>query len=166
MGYVDEGGYLFITGRIKEQYKLENGKYVVPSPLEEQLKLSPYVANVMVYGDNKPHNVALVVANVPALAKWAQAERVQLPSDVDAMLADERVRGLLAREIARTSATFKPYETIADFALIGADFTVENGMLTPKQSLRRRRVIDTYGHLFEQLYAKAKAKKAQASPSP
>ncbi len=50
MGFVDDDGYLFITGRIKEQYKLENGKYVVPSPLEEELKLSPFIANVMMTG--------------------------------------------------------------------------------------------------------------------
>ena len=52
MGYIDDDGFLFITGRIKEQYKLENGKYVVPAPLEEQLKLSPYIVNVMVHGAN------------------------------------------------------------------------------------------------------------------
>ena len=71
MGYLDEDGFLYITGRIKEQYKLENGKYVVPTPLEEQLKLSPFIANVMVYGDNKPYNVALIVPDVEALKAWA-----------------------------------------------------------------------------------------------
>jgi|HubBroStandDraft_1064217.scaffolds.fasta_scaffold17369_3 long-chain acyl-CoA synthetase len=156
MGYLDAGGYLFITGRIKEQYKLENGKYVVPSPLEEQLKLSPYIANTMIYGDNRPYNVALVVANVPALAKWAQAEHLHLPAETDALLSDARVRALFAREIARCSASFKSYEAIIDFALIGTDFTTDNGMLTPKQSLRRRRVLDAYGALFDQLYAKAR----------
>jgi long-chain acyl-CoA synthetase len=162
MGYLDAGGYLFITGRIKEQYKLENGKYVVPSPLEEQLKLSPYIANAMVYGDNRPHNVALVVANVPALAKWAQAEHLQLPTDTVELLADSRVRALFAREIARCGASFKSYEGIVDFALIGTDFSIENGMLTPKQSLRRRRVFETYGALFAELYVKAKERRDAA----
>jgi len=163
MGYLDAAGFLFITGRIKEQYKLENGKYVVPSPLEEQLKLSPYVANVMIYGDNRPYNVALVVANVPALAKWAQAERLNLPTEVDAMLSDERVRSIFVREIARCSASFKAYESIVDFALIGTDFSTENGMLTPKQSLRRRRVLDAYASLFDQLYVRSKDKSRRAT---
>ena len=52
MGYLDADGYLYVTGRIKEQYKLENGKYVIPSPLEEQLKLSPLIANVLIHGHN------------------------------------------------------------------------------------------------------------------
>lgn len=159
MGYLDAGGYLFITGRIKEQYKLENGKYVVPSPLEEQLKLSPYIANTMVYGDNRPHNVALVVANIPALAKWAHAEHLDLPTETADLLSDPRVRALFASEIARCSASFKSYETIVDFALIGTDFSTDNGMLTPKQSLRRGRVLDAYGSLFDDLYAKAKEKR-------
>jgi long-chain acyl-CoA synthetase len=166
MGYLDAGGYLFITGRIKEQYKLENGRYVVPSPLEEQLKLSPYIANAMIYGDNRPHNVALVVANVPALAKWAQAEHLHLPADTAELLSDARVRALFAREIARCSASFKSYETIVDFALIGTDFSTDNGMLTPKQSLRRRRVFDAYGSLFDDLYAKARDKSHRAAERP
>src|SRR6516165_8744635 len=72
LGYVDEDGLLYITGRIKEQYKLENGKYVMPSPLEEELKLSPYIANVMLHGHNKPFNVALVVPDATAVERWAK----------------------------------------------------------------------------------------------
>ncbi len=60
MGYLDDDGYLFITGRIKEQYKLENGKYVVPSPLEEELKLSLHRERDALRRE-PPHNVALVV---------------------------------------------------------------------------------------------------------
>src|SRR5690606_10266852 len=64
MGYLDSDGYLYITGRIKEQYKLENGKYVVPTQLEEAIKLSPFVANIMVHGANKPFNVAVIVPDL------------------------------------------------------------------------------------------------------
>ena len=153
MGYVDPHGFLFITGRIKEQYKLENGKYVVPTPLEEQLKLSPYVVNAMVYGDNRPFNVALVVANVDAVRKWGETHAATLPGDVAALLTDERVRALFKNEIDKHSAAFKGFEAIRDFALITEDFTTDNGMLTPSLKLKRRKVIETYGTIIDRVYA-------------
>ncbi len=155
-GFIDAQGFLYITGRIKEQYKLENGKYVVPTPLEEQLKLSPYVLNVMVYGDNKPYNVALIVANVPAVRKWAEASQMHLPGSDDAVLADLRVRGLFEREIGTFAAAFKGYEGIRDFTLIAHDFTVEGGFLTPSLKVKRRKVLEVYGPLIEKMYAQGK----------
>jgi long-chain acyl-CoA synthetase len=165
MGYVDAQGYVFITGRIKEQYKLENGKYVVPTPLEESLKLSPYVLNAMVYGDNRPHNVALIVANVPAVRKWAEEHSIAVSSDVDALLRDERVKALYRKEIAEQSNAFKGFESVKDFALIATDFTTDNGMLTPKQSLKRAKVFETYRAVFDALYAKKAEPRAAAAAS-
>jgi long-chain acyl-CoA synthetase len=156
MGYVDTQGYVFLTGRIKEQYKLENGRYVVPTPLEDKLKLSQYVLNAMVYGANRPYNVAIVVANVSAVRKWAEQHSIAVSADVDALLRDERVKALFRKEIAEQSGDFKGYESVQDFALIANDFTTDNGMLTPKLSLRRRQVVEAYQPLIEQLYAKKK----------
>jgi long-chain acyl-CoA synthetase len=153
MGYLDAHGYLYITGRIKEQYKLENGKYVVPTPLEESLKLSPFVANVMVYGDNKPYNVALVVANVDAVKDWA-AQNGVAAAGVDALLQEPRVRDLFKGEIEKYSREFKGFESVQDFALIATDFTTENGMLTPSMKLKRRKVMEEHGKAIEDIYAK------------
>jgi long-chain acyl-CoA synthetase len=163
MGYVDPLGYVFITGRIKEQYKLENGKYVVPTPLEEALKLSPYVANVMVYGDNRPFNVALVVANVPAVRKWAETMHLRLPNEDQALLKDEKVRALFKDEIEEHAKAFKGFESVRDFALIGTDFTTDNGMLTPSLKLKRRKVVETFGALLDALYTKTKQEPRAAS---
>jgi long-chain acyl-CoA synthetase len=163
MGYIDPQGYLFITGRIKEQYKLENGKYVVPTPLEESIKLSPYVANVMVYGDNRPYNVALVAVSVGAIRKWAETTHIRLPNDDDGVLKDERVRALMKAEIEKQGTDFKGFEAVRDFALIAADFTTENGMLTPSLKLKRRKVVETYSAVIEQLYAKTKTEKRPAA---
>jgi long-chain acyl-CoA synthetase len=160
MGYVDPHGFLYITGRIKEQYKLENGKYVVPTPLEEQIKLSPYVANVMVYGDNRPYNVAIVVANLPVIQKWAAEHATTLPHDPDAALKDDRVRTLIKGEIEKYGSGFKGFESIQDFVLIASDFTTDNGMLTPSLKLKRRKVLETYGSALEQLYAKRKGERS------
>ena len=162
MGYIDPQGFLFITGRIKEQYKLENGKYVVPTPIEEALKLSPYVANAMVYGDNRPYNVALVVVDVSAVRRWAETEHVRLPNDVEGLLKDDRVRALFKAEIDKHGAAFKGFEAIREFALIAADFTTDNGMLTPSLKLKRRKVVETFSTLLEQMYSKAKAQASQA----
>ena len=162
MGYIDPHGFLFITGRIKEQYKLENGKYVVPTPIEEALKLSPYVANAMVYGDNRPYNVALLVVDVPAVRRWAETEHLRLPYDEEGVLKDERVRALFKAEIEKHGAAFKGFEAIREFALIAVDFTTHNGMLTPSLKLKRRKVVETYGALFEQMYAKSKQQRPGA----
>jgi long-chain acyl-CoA synthetase len=154
MASIDADGFVTITGRLKEQYKLENGKYVVPTPLEEQLKLSPFVANAMVYGDNRPYNVALVVPNADAIQKWAADKHLTLPREPQALISDERVKALVKTEIDKQNAAFKGFESIRDFALIADDFTTDNGMLTPKMSIKRRKVIETYGALLERVYAK------------
>ena len=148
LGHLDDEGYLFITGRIKEQYKLENGKYVVPSPLEERLKLSPYIANVFVYGDNRPYNVALVVPDLAALKTHAhQAGRE--PGDP---LHDPEVGELIRSELESHSAGFKGYERPRRFALALEDFTTANGLLTPTLKLKRRAVLERYRAELEALY--------------
>jgi long-chain acyl-CoA synthetase len=148
MGYVDEDGYLYITGRIKEQYKLETGKYVVPSPLEEQLKLSPYITNIMLHGANKPHNVALVVLDLANLGKWAEREGLKLGDPTH----DPQVRDLIKAELEKYGKDFRSYEKPKNFALISDDFSTENGMLTPKMSVRRNKVLASYQAALDALY--------------
>ena len=149
MGHIDEDGFLFITGRIKEQYKLENGKYTVPSPLEEELKLSPYITNVMLYGENKPYNVAVVVPDVQSLERWAKHEHHTLGD----LRSDPRVRALLQAELDKYSAHFKGYERPKRLLDVLEDFTVENGVLTPSLKIKRREVVKRYGPQIEALYA-------------
>jgi long-chain acyl-CoA synthetase len=160
MGRIDDDGFVYITGRLKEQYKLENGKYVVPTPLEEQIKLSPYVLNVMVHGDNKPYNVALVVANMDAVKKWA-ADNGVTDSDPEKLLANAKVRALFKKELDHYGEKFKGFEGVKDFALIPEDFTPENGMLTPSLKVKRRKVFERYEPVIEALYAKKKEKEPE-----
>jgi long-chain acyl-CoA synthetase len=149
MGFVDEEGFLKLTGRIKEQYKLETGKYVVPSPLEEELKLSPFIANMMIHGANKPHNVALVVLQLDAVERWAKEHQVNAASLVDA----PEVKKLILEELAKYSGELKSYERVKNVALIAEDFTAENGLLTPKMSLKRRNIAAKYADILESLYS-------------
>jgi long-chain acyl-CoA synthetase len=149
MGYMDEEGFVYITGRIKEQYKLENGKYVVPSPLEEELKLSPYIANVMIHGANHPHNVALVVPDMEVLTKWAEECGCDISGGID---NNEHVQKLMHEELHKHTATFKGYEKPRSFMLVTEDFTTENGMLTPTLKLKRRNVLKKYEEKLEALF--------------
>jgi long-chain acyl-CoA synthetase len=151
LGHVDGDGFLYITGRIKEQYKLENGKYVMPSPLEEELKLSPYLANIMLFGDGRPFNVALVVVAEEPVRAWAEHQGLKLGPD---LTADERVRELIRNEIKTRSAQFMGYEKPREVAFVSEDFTVENGLLTPTLKLKRRDVVERYKERIEELYAK------------
>ena len=151
LGCIDEQGFLHITGRIKERYKLENGKYVAPVPLEEKLKLSPYIVNVMVYGADRPYNVALVVPDFEALGTWASAQGIPT-SDPKVLVQDARVYALMQEEITQVSVGFRSFDKIRKFVLIPDDFTVENDMLTPSLKIKRRVIMARYGAQLEALY--------------
>jgi long-chain acyl-CoA synthetase len=148
LGCIDKDGFISITGRIKEQYKLENGKYVAPALLEEDLKLSPYIANTMLYGSNRPHNVLLVVPEMVALEEWAKQNAVAL-GDVT---TNEKVRQLLRGEVDKHAARFKGYEKPKKIAIIRDDFTQENGLLSQSMKVRRPKVTERYKQVIESLY--------------
>lgn len=153
LGHFDDDGFLYITGRIKEQYKLETGKYVMPAPLEEKLQLSPYIANVMLYGANKPYNVALVVPELETLAKWAAEHEARVVDPA----ADQAVHELLAGEIEKYSAGFRHYEIPRKLLVVDEDFSIENDMLTPTLKIKRRNVVRRWGDQLEALYREGAA---------
>jgi long-chain acyl-CoA synthetase len=149
LGSLDDDGFLFITGRIKEQYKLENGKYVMPGPLEERLALSPFIRNVMLYGADHPYNVALVAVDGDQIRAWGRDEGISLASD---LTEDERVRALIRDELGRNAAELRGFERPVDVVLTQTSFTTENGMLTPTLKLKRREVTAMFEPQLEALY--------------
>ena len=151
LGHIDDDGYLFIRGRIKEQYKLENGKYVVPSPIEEQLQLSGYIMQAMVYGEQRPYNVALVVPDFEYLKLWAAENGIDA-SDTKALLSNEKVRDLYVAELQKTQENVKRYEQVRDFVLEDNEFSPENGLLTPSLKIKRRAVMAKYGDQIDDMY--------------
>ena len=148
LGYFDDEGYLYITGRIKELYKLNNGRYVAPAPLEEKLKLSPYIAHCMVYGAGQPYNVALIVADIPALSAHLGRDD-QTP---DELIADPRSRRLFEDEIMKYSRDFRTFELVRNFWVVTEPFTRENGMISPVLKLLRRSVLERYEARLKSLY--------------
>ena len=159
LGRFDADGFLFITGRIKELYKLENGKYVAPVALESKLLLSPFIAQAMVYGANRKFNVALIVPDLVNLKEWATAQGIAA-TDPEKLVQDEKVRAQIRREIDAQSQEFKGFEAIREFVLSSEEFTVANDMLTPKLSMKRRNILKRYGKEIDALYASAQGAKA------
>lgn len=151
-GRLDEDGFLWITGRIKEQYKLSNGKYVFPAAIEEEIKLLPKVANAMVYGDGKPYNVCLVYPDFEVASRWAAEKGIS--GELVDLFVNEDFKEALEDEIKdHLSETFGRYEIPEKFYLIDEDFTVDNKMLTQTMKLKRRNVIDKYADDIEKLYS-------------
>eukprot|EP00538_Stauroneis_constricta_P006405 CAMPEP_0119558638 /NCGR_PEP_ID=MMETSP1352-20130426/10914_1 /TAXON_ID=265584 /ORGANISM="Stauroneis constricta, Strain CCMP1120" /LENGTH=721 /DNA_ID=CAMNT_0007606049 /DNA_START=116 /DNA_END=2281 /DNA_ORIENTATION=+ len=148
LGRKDADGWVKVTGRIKEQYKLENGKYVVPTPIEEAIGMSRYISQVVLCGANRPHNIALLVPDWKAVRdELGFADGV-----TDEELAkDDRVGRLLDGEVMRTCAQFKKFEIPTKWALV-APFTVANNMLTQKLSIRRHKVMQAYEDVISHLY--------------
>ncbi len=150
LGWVDDEGYLHITGRIKEQYKLENGKYVFPSAIEETIKLSMFIENAMVYGHNRPFNVAIVVPDWLVVLPWA--EKQGLTDDVEQLINEPKLVQLMESEIQKTCRSLAAYEIPRKILLLSEAFTPENGILTPTLKLKRREVHKRFGSRIEELY--------------
>ena len=147
MGKMDAEGWVTVTGRIKEQYKLENGKYVVPAPIESAIGMSRFVNQVVVCGANRPHNVALLVPEWPAIRN-----ELGIVDMTDEDLAKEiAVKELIDIEIIRSCNRLKKFEIPKEWAFV-APFTAANNMLTPKMSIRRHKVMDAYDELISSMY--------------
>ncbi len=150
-GMFDEDGFLWITGRVKEQYKLSNAKYVFPAVIEEEIKLLPQVANATIYGEGKPYNVCMVIPDFEVAARWADKNGVSAkPED---LIANEAFTDRIEKEITQhLRTTFGGYEIPKKFLFLKEDFTVENGMLTQTMKLKRREVVKNYKNEIEAMY--------------
>jgi long-chain acyl-CoA synthetase len=151
-GWLDEDGYLHITGRFKDEYKLENGKYVHPESIENDIKLLRYVANVIIYGEGRLYNVALVVPDFETLktdsrtSAWAKGT----PEET---IANKECTDFISQQITEhLRKTFGGYEIPQMFLYIAEDFSVNNGMLTQTMKLVRRNVMKKYGEQLKALY--------------
>jgi len=151
-GWIDEEGYLHITGRFKDEYKLANGKYVHPEGIENEVKLLRYVLNVMLYGDGKDYNVALVVPDFAALKADPNVKPL-LKGTLEESLNQKALTDYLSKDIiAHLRKTYGSYEVPQKFLFVAEDFTVDSGMLTQTMKLKRPLVMKKYGEQIQNLY--------------
>jgi len=152
-GWLDEKGFLHITGRFKEAYKPSNGKYVHPAAIEEDMKLNRFVASALLYGAGKDFTVALVVPDMAFLEPVAR-EKGLAAVDHAAFLEDEDITRFLDEEItSHLKQTYGGYEIPQKMLYSAEAFTVENGLLTQTLKLKRKKILDKYGEAIEALYA-------------
>jgi long-chain acyl-CoA synthetase len=153
-GRIDEDGFLWITGRIKEQYKLENGKYVFPAALEEDICLNHYVQNALIYGANREYNICMIVPDPVALDAYAQKNN--LTKDFKALVENQDIQKMITKEILDSlKVKYGSYEIPRKFLFISEPFTLENGMLTQTMKLKRKIITEKLADRIEAAYKAA-----------
>lgn len=151
IGEFDENGHLRITDRKKDLIKTAGGKYVAPQRLEGLVKLSHYVSNVHIHGDNRKYCVALVTLAWDHVSGWAKDQGLQLKNIAEAS-EHPKVKELIRRAIADANAHLAPFETIKHFAILPVDFSIENGEVTPSLKVKRKVVDERYKSIIDSLY--------------
>jgi len=162
LGQMTAEGWVKVTGRLKEQYKLENGKYVCPTPIEEAIGMSRFIMQVVLCGSNKPYNVALLVPDFDAIRAELKIDD-SVPEGL--IVSDARVQTLINKDIAEKCDMLKKFEIPKKWSFV-SPFTSANNMLTPKMSIRRHMVVKTYEDVIENMYGNEVTIDANGNLSP
>jgi long-chain acyl-CoA synthetase len=159
IGEIDEEGYVRITGRKKELIVTAAGKNVAPAALEDVVRAHPLVSQALVVGDQQPFIAALVTLDIEELAKWAEANGAQASAPGELareLLEDDRaaLRGEIATAIDNANAKVSRAESIREFRILAADFTIESGELTPTLKMKRNVVKANQADAIAEIYGR------------
>jgi len=152
VGEFDEAGHLVITDRKKDIIVTSGGKNVAPQQIEASLRLSPYIADAVVFGDNRPYVVALVTLDPVEVHRFAD-ELGLASDDWSGLLRDVRLQKLVAAEIARCNERLAYFEAVRHYKVLQRSLSIEGGELTPTLKVRRRALAERYRPLIDSLYA-------------
>ena len=151
IGVIANGRYLKITDRKKEMFKTSGGKYVAPLPIENKLKESVYVEQVMVVGAEQKFVGALIVPSFPNLKEWARQNSITATSN-EALVNDPKVHALYAELVDSFNKYFSHVEQIKRFQLLPDEWSIDGGEMTPKMSLKRKVVMEKNAAAIERIY--------------
>jgi long-chain acyl-CoA synthetase len=157
IGEIDDDGYLSITGRKKELIVTAGGKNVAPAVLEDAVRAHPLVSQVMVVGDQQPFIAAVVTLDVEELTKWADnlGAHASAPGELVRELLDDEgaaLRSEVQKAIDSANLQVSRAESIREFRILSADFTIESGELTPTLKLKRSVVMANYTTVVAEIY--------------
>ena len=153
IGEFDADGYIKITDRKKDIIVNSGGDNVSPQRVENALTFEPEISQAMVYGDKRPHLVALIVPDDEFIGQWA-ADNGQ-GRDLAALSVLEPFHDALRTAVDRANARLSPTEQVRRFMIAGEGFTVDNGLMTPTLKARRHMITEVYGERLEALYGGA-----------
>ena len=154
IGVVDAQGFLRITDRKKEMWKTSGGKYIAPQVIENKLKESPFIEQVIVVGDNEKFPGALIVPAFANLYDWLDSEGINAPRDMPAaVVAMDKVKAKITEEVERLNESFGKWEQIKKFELLPRDMTIDSGELTPTMKPKRKFINEKYKAEIEKIYA-------------
>ena len=147
---ISETGHIYITGRLKEIIVLSNGEKVPPADMEAAILHDPLIDQVLIFGEARPYMVALAVLNPEV---WLDiAAKVGVRPDMPESLTDSNVEAKVLRRIARNLSGFPGYAKVHRVLLLRDPWTIDNGLLTPKLSIKRDRVVAKFGRQIDELY--------------
>ncbi len=150
VGEFDEDGYLKITDRKKDIIVFSGGDNVSPARVEGILTLEPEVSQAMVYGDKRPHLVALLVPEEDFLKRWAKTNGTGTQLAELATMPD--LHKAFVPVVERVNNKLSNLEKIRRYAISPESFTVDNGLMTPTLKIRRHKIRAAYGKVLEELY--------------
>jgi long-chain acyl-CoA synthetase len=148
-----EGRFLKITDRKKEMFKTSGGKYVAPQVVENAMRQSPYIEQILVVGNGRKFVSALIVPNIVQLKKWLENHGKPAPESADAIIGLPEVRTLIRAELDKYNARFGHVEQVKKFTLLPQEWTINSGELTPKLSMRRKVIEQRFSREIEEMYA-------------
>ena len=147
-------GYLKITDRKKEMFKTAGGKYVAPQMVENKIKETPLIEQVMVLGENRKFPAALIVPNFEALKGWCKIKGIEYGTN-ETIVENEQIQEKFHKLIDEANKEFGKWEQVKQFALLPKEWSIDGGELTPKLSLKRKVILEKNKEIIEKIYKDA-----------
>lgn len=152
-GEIDPDGFLKITGRKKEMFKTSGGKYIIPTLLENELKESGFIEQVMVIGENQKMPAALIQLNFEFVKDWIDLKNHTIDKDLASIIASPIVQERIQKEIDNCNRRFGKWEQIKKFELTPDVWSIDGGHLTPTMKMKRSVIIKLYDPLVQKIYS-------------
>jgi long-chain acyl-CoA synthetase len=151
-GNIDSDGFLSITGRKKEMFKTSGGKYVIPALLENELKQSLFIEQIMVVGEGEKMPAAIIQPNFEFIKGWIQRKQKDVKLDNISIANSDVVIKRIQKEIDKCNVNFGKWEQIKRFELTPDVWSIDAGHLTPTMKMKRDIIKKIYIDLYEKIY--------------